>query len=207
MVRVVPREGHGQIEAQSEIGEVVFPMRRDGFELGAALQDLEDELLVLPALAAQQEPEALERRRLDAPEPVRRVRRENRRRRAVAELHLSRQQIPHSTRRRRLELHRRAVAEGLAPTARTEGRSRRIIARGRRMSGSGDRGDACRSHSPVVTMIWVSAMVLKKFWERTTAMTSVGIEPAPSPGIAPSAVTVPSKPEFTVWNRYPAGPL
>src|SRR5205823_13386941 len=144
-------------------------MRRDGFELGAALQDLEDELLVLPALAAQQEPEALERRRLDAPEPVRRVRRENRRRRAVAELHLSRQQIPHSTRRRRLELHRRAVAEGLAPTARTEGRSRGIIARGRTVSGSGDRGDACRSHSPVVTMIWVSAMGLKEFWVRTTA--------------------------------------
>src|SRR5205823_5873443 len=92
-------------------------MRRDGFELGAALQDLEDELLVLPALAAQQEPEALERRRLDAAEPVLRVRRENRRGRAVAELHLSRQQVPHSARRRRLDLHRRA----LATTARTEG--------------------------------------------------------------------------------------
>src|SRR5438132_4620882 len=139
-------------------------MRCDGFELGAALQDLEDELLVLPTLTAQQEPEALQRRRLDAPEPVRRVRRENRRRRAVAELYLSRQQIPHSTRRRRLELHRQAVGEGLAPTARTEGRSRGIIGRGLRMSGSGDRGNACRSHSPVVTMIWGSPTVLNMLW-------------------------------------------
>ncbi len=53
-------------------------------------------------------------------------------------------------------------------------------------------------------MIWVSPAVLKRLWYRTTATTSVGVS---SPGIAPSAVTVPSKPESTVWNRYPAGPF
>ena len=51
MVGIVPRERYRQIEAQPEIGEIIFAGGR-GVELGAALENLVDQLLVLAAAAA-----------------------------------------------------------------------------------------------------------------------------------------------------------
>ena len=49
---VVARQRHRQVEAQAEVGQLVAPRRRGGLELLAALEDLEDQLLVLAAVAA-----------------------------------------------------------------------------------------------------------------------------------------------------------
>ena len=88
IVRVVPRERHREIEAQPEIGEVVFTLRRRGVELRATLQDLVYQFLVLAPATAHQEPKVLERRRLDPSKAVPFVRGQDRGRRAVPKLHL-----------------------------------------------------------------------------------------------------------------------
>src|SRR4051812_41524020 len=66
---VVARERNREVEAQPQVGKLGAARPR-ALELIASLEDLEDELLVLAAVAADEEPQALERRRLNAPEAV-----------------------------------------------------------------------------------------------------------------------------------------
>src|SRR5262249_19627877 len=60
MVGVVPRERHRQIEAQSQVGEVLFAGRARGVELGPTLEDFVDQLLVLASVAALEQAKVLE---------------------------------------------------------------------------------------------------------------------------------------------------
>src|SRR4030095_14826777 len=100
------RERHRQIEAKPEVGQIVLASRGGGVELGASLADLVDQLLVLASAAALQQAKVLESRRLDPAKAVAPVRGQDRRRRAVTQLHFGRQLILHAARRRRVELHR-----------------------------------------------------------------------------------------------------
>ena len=99
VVSIVARERHGQIEPQAEVGELRVSTARGRLELRAPLQNLEDQLLVLAAVARQQETNVLERRRFDTPEAVPPIDVEDLRRRMIPQFHLSRQQVAHAPRR------------------------------------------------------------------------------------------------------------
>ena len=68
IVRVVADERHREVEPQAQVGQVLRAARRR--ELLPALQDPVDQLFILPAVAPEQQAEALHRGRLDADEAV-----------------------------------------------------------------------------------------------------------------------------------------
>ncbi len=61
---VVPRQGHGEVEAQPVLGELATGAL-GRLEILPALEYLEDQLLVLAPLAAHEQAEALEGGRFD----------------------------------------------------------------------------------------------------------------------------------------------
>ena len=185
VLRVVTRERHREVEAQAEVGQIL-PRAPRRLELLAALHDLEDQLLVLAAVAAGQQAQALERRRLDAAEAVRAVDGDDLAHGRVAQLDLVGEDVAHTPRGR---------------GGNTAGHA--AIREAARLSSERRSGEGCSPHphgdeSPVVMMICVSAAPLRKVVKRTTAAMRVG---GFSPGMAPSAVMVPSKPELTDWKR------
>src|SRR6185503_6581367 len=72
-----------------------------GLEILAAPEHLEDQLLVLAALAAGEELEALQRGRLDPPKPIAAIDGQDLLGGGIAELDLRRQDVPHAARGRR----------------------------------------------------------------------------------------------------------
>ncbi len=96
VLRVVAAERHGEVEAETQVGQVGLGRRRAQVQLLPALEHLEDELLVLAAAPAGEELEALQGRRLDAPKPVPAVHAEDRPRRGVAQLRLGGQDVSHA---------------------------------------------------------------------------------------------------------------
>src|SRR5882724_11524750 len=161
---VVARERHREVEAQAEVGQILARASRR-LQLLAALHDLEDELLVLAALAAGEQRQVLERGRLDAPEAVG----------AVDGDDLAYGGVAHAARR-------------------SAGKTAGLQRMSRVGTGTGWRA----GYSPVVMMICVSPEPFKNVLKRTTAAM---IDGGFSPGMAPSAVMIPSKPELTDWNR------
>ncbi len=98
MGRIVARERDGQVEAERQIGEV-GPARGDGaLELGAALQHLEHELLVLAAALPEKHAHALHRRRVHALEAEGLVRLADASQELVAPAILRRQEVAESAR-------------------------------------------------------------------------------------------------------------
>src|SRR5262249_27542297 len=175
IVGVVARQRHREVETQSEIGQLLGVAGRA--QPLAALEDLEDELLVLAALAAREQGQTLHRRSLDPHESPSAIDVENGSQRPVAQRDFVGQDIAHPARRGRRELH------GHVTRART--------------------GVATTDYSGTVMMIWVSPESRRRPVRRNTAMTRDG--PA-SPGIAPRPVIIPSKPDCTTCMRKPAGP-
>ncbi len=98
VVGVVADQGHGEVEAQGQVGEILGTL--GALELLATLQDLEDQLFVLAAFAAQQQAEALDRGGLDAHEAVAAVHRQDLGHRPVAERRLLGQHVAHAAGRR-----------------------------------------------------------------------------------------------------------
>ena len=66
---VVAGQRHRQVVAQAKVGQLALPRANRGLQIFTALENLEDQLLVVAALAADEQWQALQRRRLDAPEP------------------------------------------------------------------------------------------------------------------------------------------
>ena len=175
IVGVVPGQRHREIEAQSEIGQRLSVARR--LKTLAALEDLEDELLVLAAFAAGEEAETLHRRRLDPDEAPATIDVEDRGQGAVAQVDFIGEHVAHASRWGRREVHGHVT--------------------------SGERAPAAPAYSGRVMMIWVSPESRKRPVFRRTESTREGPE---SPGMAPRPLIIPSKPDCTTCMRKPAGP-
>ena len=105
VVPVEPGQRHGQVVAQAQVDELA--QRRAGRHLRRqpAPQHLEDQLLVVAALAAAQPVDVLQRRRLDplVAEPP--VHRGDRLEHMITDSDVSGQQVPHSPGRTVVDLH------------------------------------------------------------------------------------------------------
>src|SRR6185295_15726107 len=100
----VAGQRHGEIEAQAEVGQIAGATVQRPLEVLPALEDLEDQLLVLAAVAAGQQGQALQRRRLDAAEAVTAIDREDALGGGVAQLDLVGQHVARAARRSGVEL-------------------------------------------------------------------------------------------------------
>ena len=114
VVRVVPGQRDRQVKPETEVRQVRLAGGRPQIQLLSALEDLEDELLVLAAAAAGEQLQALQGRRLDAPKAVPAVHGEDRPGRGVAQLRLRGQDVPHPAGRLRGKPRRHP---GRAPSA------------------------------------------------------------------------------------------
>ena len=101
VVGVVAHERHRQVEPQAEVGHVLGAA--GGLELLAALQDLEDQLLVLAPVAPEEQAQALHRGSLDADEAVATVYGQDLGHGPVAQRDLVGQHVPHAAGRRGVE--------------------------------------------------------------------------------------------------------
>jgi len=106
IVRVVADERHREVEPQAQVRQILRAARRR--ELLPALQDPVDQLLVLAAVAPEQQAEALHRGRLDADEAVAPVDGQDLGHRPVAQRDFLGKHVPHAA-------GRRGVEPGLAP--------------------------------------------------------------------------------------------
>jgi hypothetical protein len=102
---IVAGQGHRQVEAKPVLGELASRAHRR-LQVLPPLEHLEDELLVLAPLAADEQAQALERRRLDPLEPEGAIHREDLLGGGVAQVDLGRQQVSHAARRGGADLAR-----------------------------------------------------------------------------------------------------